>query len=157
MFYWLPQLIAFTFYQFSWLLFVLRPTASYGLNADFEDHAEHEYMPTVQEHRECETTPFVSQFTADMSRAALASGVPSVITTLWEVRDDSTTVFFERFYKKIVQGTPRDVALGATTGVPPGQRPRKSGPLGGLCAPWRLSVSFPKRPEVDAHHRSRRS
>ncbi len=65
MFYWLPQLIAFVFYQFSWLLFVLRPQASYRLNADFEDHAEHEYMTMVGEHPEWDTTPFSSQFTAD--------------------------------------------------------------------------------------------
>jgi ubiquinol oxidase len=37
-----------------------RPTAperSYRLNADFEDHAEHEYMAHVAEHPELETQP----------------------------------------------------------------------------------------------------
>ena len=41
-FFWLPQLIAFGYYQFSWLLYVVNQKWSYGLNADFEDHAEHE-------------------------------------------------------------------------------------------------------------------
>ncbi len=70
MFYWLPQLIAFGFYQFSWLLFVVRPQASYRLNADFEDHAEHEYMTMVSEHPEWDTTPFNSQFTLDYGEYA---------------------------------------------------------------------------------------
>src|SRR5882672_614915 len=43
-YFWVPQAIAFGYYQLSWLLYVIRPTWSYRLNADFEDHAEHEYM-----------------------------------------------------------------------------------------------------------------
>ena len=31
----------------AWLLYVIRPAWSYRLNADFEDHAEHEYMEFV--------------------------------------------------------------------------------------------------------------
>jgi hypothetical protein len=49
-FFWLPQVIAFAYYQQSWLLSVIRPKWSYRLNADFEDHAEHEYMLFVDEH-----------------------------------------------------------------------------------------------------------
>jgi demethoxyubiquinone hydroxylase (CLK1/Coq7/Cat5 family) len=52
-----PWLIAFFFYHVSWLLFVVRPEWSYRLNADFEDHAEHEYMAYVAEHPELETQP----------------------------------------------------------------------------------------------------
>ena len=52
-----PWLIAFFFYHVSWLLFVIRPEWSYRLNADFEDHAEHEYMAYVAEHPELETEP----------------------------------------------------------------------------------------------------
>jgi hypothetical protein len=52
-------------YQISWLLFVIKPGWSYRLNADFEDHAEHEYMHLVTEHPEWETTPFHSNFAAD--------------------------------------------------------------------------------------------
>jgi hypothetical protein len=52
-----PWLVAFFFYHVSWLLFVIRPDWSYRLNADFEDHAEHEYMAYVAEHPELETEP----------------------------------------------------------------------------------------------------
>jgi len=52
-----PWLIAFFFYHVSWLLFVVRPEWSFRLNADFEDHAEHEYMAYLAEHPELETQP----------------------------------------------------------------------------------------------------
>ena len=65
LYYWVPQSIAFAYYQLSWILYVLRPAWSYQLNADFEDHAEHEYMALVAEHPEWETQPFVSAFEAD--------------------------------------------------------------------------------------------
>jgi hypothetical protein len=61
----IPQVLAFGYYQLSWLLYVLRPAWSYRLNADFEDHAEHEYMALVAEHPEWETEPFDSDFAAD--------------------------------------------------------------------------------------------
>ena len=48
----LPQVIAFAYYLVSWLLYLVRPAWSYALNADFEDHAEHEYMAFVAEHPE---------------------------------------------------------------------------------------------------------
>lgn len=64
-FFWLPQVIAFVYYQLSWLLFVLHPRWSYRLNADFEDHAEHEYMTLVAEHPEWESAPFESPFADD--------------------------------------------------------------------------------------------
>jgi ubiquinol oxidase len=50
-----PWLIAFFYYHVSWLLFVIHPEWSYRLNADFEDHAEHEYMTYVAEHPELDT------------------------------------------------------------------------------------------------------
>ena len=65
MYYWVPQAIAFVYYQLSWLLFVIRPAWSYSLNADFEDHAEHEYMLLVEEHPEWETIPYESAFVED--------------------------------------------------------------------------------------------
>ena len=64
-YFWLPQLIAFVYYQISWLMFVIRPGWSYRLNADFEDHAEHEYAALVEEHPEWENEPFDSAFIAD--------------------------------------------------------------------------------------------
>ena len=60
-----PQLIAFFYYHVSWLLYVINPRRSYALNADFEDHAEHEYMLFVQEHPALESQPFVSDFRQD--------------------------------------------------------------------------------------------
>ncbi len=47
-----PWLIASFYYHVSWLMFLIRPQWSYRLNADFEDHAEHEYMAYVAEHPE---------------------------------------------------------------------------------------------------------
>jgi hypothetical protein len=43
----------------------VRPAWSYRLNADFEDHAEHEYARLVEEHPEWEATPFEGDFTRD--------------------------------------------------------------------------------------------
>jgi hypothetical protein len=67
-FFWLPQAIAFVYYQLSWLLFVVNPSWSYRLNADFEDHAEHEYMTMVAEHPDWESTPFESAFADDFGQ-----------------------------------------------------------------------------------------
>ncbi len=61
----IPQILAVSYYQLSWILFVIRPKWSYQLNADFEDHAAHEYALLVQEQPEWETTPFESQFHDD--------------------------------------------------------------------------------------------
>ena len=65
-----PQLLAFVYYQLSWAMYVIRPAWSYRLNADFEDHAEHEYAHLVDEHPEWETTPFEGQFTGDFGEFA---------------------------------------------------------------------------------------
>ena len=59
-----PQVLAFFYYQLSWILYAVRPDWSYRLNADFEDHAEHEYALLVQENPEFEDAPFVSEFAA---------------------------------------------------------------------------------------------
>jgi ubiquinol oxidase len=61
----IPQILAFGYYQLSWLLYVVRPSWSYRLNADFEDHAEHEYALLVREHPEWESTPYDGEFTQD--------------------------------------------------------------------------------------------
>ena len=61
----LPQVIAFIYYQVSALLYVVRPSLSYRLNADFEDHAEHEYMELVLEHPEWEGEVFESSIAAE--------------------------------------------------------------------------------------------
>ena len=61
----IPQILAFAYYQLSWLLYVMRPRWSYRLNADFEDHAEHEYALLVQEHPEWEDAAYDGSFTRD--------------------------------------------------------------------------------------------
>ena len=69
--YWLiPQVIAFLYYNISWLLYVIRPKWSYLLNAHFEDHAEHEYMKFVAENPALEQEPFESVFREDYGRLA---------------------------------------------------------------------------------------
>jgi ubiquinol oxidase len=61
----IPQITAFVYYQLSFGLYVVRPDWSYRLNADFEDHAEHEYMELVAEHPEWESVSWVSELAAD--------------------------------------------------------------------------------------------
>jgi len=60
-----PQVIAFFYYQISWLLYVIKPSWSYRLNVEFEDHAEREYMLFAREHPELESEPFESDFKKD--------------------------------------------------------------------------------------------
>ncbi len=72
-YFWIPQAIALVYYQISWLLFVVKPSWSYRLNADFEDHAEHEYMHFVAEHPDWETVAYQSELAAEYgSFASLA-------------------------------------------------------------------------------------
>lgn len=66
----LPQLLAIGYYHLSWILYVLWPTASYRLNAAFEDHAEHEYMLYVAEHPELEHQPYEGMFGRDYGHYA---------------------------------------------------------------------------------------
>ena len=63
-----PWLLAFFYYHVSWLLLVIRPEWSYRLNADFEDHAEHEYMAYVAEHPELETQADPATYAAHYGR-----------------------------------------------------------------------------------------
>ena len=60
-----PQLMAFIYYHISWFLYVIKPDLSYLLNADFEDHAEHEYMEFVRDNPSFENEVFESQFEKD--------------------------------------------------------------------------------------------
>lgn len=61
----LPQLLALAYYQLSWLLYVIRPSLSHRLNADFEDHAEHAYMGFVRDNPWVDATPWTSEFSQD--------------------------------------------------------------------------------------------
>ncbi len=70
-----PQIIAFFYYQISWLLYVIKPEWSYRLNVDFETHAEHEYMLFAQEQPELERIPFDSAFKKDYGNFAAMADV----------------------------------------------------------------------------------
>jgi len=61
----LPRLIAFGYWHFAWLLYAIKPEWSHRLNADFEDHAEHEYALLVAENPQWEITPYRSYVAAD--------------------------------------------------------------------------------------------
>jgi ubiquinol oxidase len=63
-----PWLIALVYYHVSWLLFLVAPEWSYRLNADFEDHAEHEYMGYVAGHPELEVQPDPGSYAAEYGR-----------------------------------------------------------------------------------------
>lgn len=60
-----PQVLAFAYYQLSWLLYAARPRWSYRLNADFEDHAEHEYALFVQENPWVDDAAYAGSFTEE--------------------------------------------------------------------------------------------
>ena len=64
----LPQFLAFAYYHLSWLLYVVQPAWSYRLNADFEDHAEHEYALYVAEHPELMDEPYDGEFAEEYGR-----------------------------------------------------------------------------------------
>lgn len=61
----LPQLLALVYYHLSWILYVVKPSLSYRLNAEFEDHAEHEYMEYVAETPELEESGYDGAFAED--------------------------------------------------------------------------------------------
>ena len=61
----IPQVLAFVYYQLSWFMYAVRPNWSYRLNADFEDHAEHEYAFLVEENPQWESTPYEGSFAGD--------------------------------------------------------------------------------------------
>jgi ubiquinol oxidase len=65
-----PWLIAFVYYHLCWLMFVIKPDWSYRLNADFEDHAEHEYMSFVAENPALELRPDPGTYAAEYGRHA---------------------------------------------------------------------------------------
>jgi len=66
----LPRLIAFGYWHFASLLYALKPAWSHRLNADFEDHAEHEYALLVAENPVWDATPYHSVLAADYGRFA---------------------------------------------------------------------------------------
>lgn len=71
----IPQVLAWAYYQLSWVLYALKPRWSYALNAQFEDHAEHEYMGYVADHPELDDEPWVTHFRADYGDHATVADV----------------------------------------------------------------------------------
>ncbi|HEX6238434.1 MAG TPA: alternative oxidase [Acidimicrobiales bacterium] len=65
-----PRIIAGPWHVFTWLLHLVQPGWSYRLNANFEDHAEHEYMAYVAEHPELDRQRVHSAIAADYGRFA---------------------------------------------------------------------------------------
>jgi ubiquinol oxidase len=63
-----PQILAFVYYQLSWLLYAVRPDWSYRLNADFEDHAQHEYALLVDEQPWLNDIPYNGEFAESYAR-----------------------------------------------------------------------------------------
>ena len=57
----LPRLLAGPWHMTTWLLHLVKPAWSYGLNAAFEDHAEREYMHFVAANPQFEHEPFDSE------------------------------------------------------------------------------------------------
>ncbi len=60
-----PQILAIPYYYTTWMMTALRPSWAFSLNADFEDHAEHEYMQYVADHPVADQTPIHSVFLED--------------------------------------------------------------------------------------------
>ncbi len=60
-----PPVATFQYNIFSRLLALLDMQAAFRLNADFEDHAEHEYMSFVKKHPELDEQPAVSDVIKD--------------------------------------------------------------------------------------------
>jgi ubiquinol oxidase len=63
-----PWWIAFFYYHVSWVLFLVKPEWNYKLNAEFEDHAEHEYMSFVATHPELDFQPDPGTYAVEYGR-----------------------------------------------------------------------------------------
>ncbi|RYE94884.1 MAG: hypothetical protein EOO75_00775 [Myxococcales bacterium] len=86
----LPRALAWAYYHLTLVLLAHDPALSYRLNADFEDHAEHEYMDFVAAHPELEGEPFVSDFAAEYgSFASVADLIRSFAVDERRHKDES--------------------------------------------------------------------
>ncbi len=91
-----PQVLAFVYYRLSWLLYVIRPAWSYRLNADFEDHAEHEYAHFVEDHPEWEQQPFRSAFDDDYAHVDTVADLFRQISYDERVHKDASVAAMDR-------------------------------------------------------------
>ena len=46
-----------------------------------------------------------------LGRAAATAGIPSVLCTLWNIDDQSASVFFRAFYAALIEGESKDRAI----------------------------------------------
>lgn len=53
----IPKLLTYGYFFLTRAMFFIRPAWSFGMNARFESHAEHEYMKMVAEHPEWDAEP----------------------------------------------------------------------------------------------------
>ncbi len=86
----IPQLLAVFYYHVSWLLYVIAPGLSYGLNADFEDHGERSYLAYVSAHPELEDSPWETAIAAEYgAHPTLAALLRRIAADEREHRDHS--------------------------------------------------------------------
>ncbi|MEM9173756.1 MAG: alternative oxidase [Myxococcota bacterium] len=71
----IPQLLAFGHYHLSWLLYAMKPRWSYRLNAEFEDHAEREYMKFVEANPELAAEPWETELCREYGNYATIGDV----------------------------------------------------------------------------------
>ncbi|MBP7864439.1 MAG: CHAT domain-containing protein [Acidobacteria bacterium] len=76
-----------------------------------------------------------------LTRAFFHAGARSVVVSLWPISDESTFLLMEAFYRELLSGTPRDVALMRAQralgggGAPPGRGPAPRAPDARPAAP----------------------
>jgi len=58
----MPRLLAFGYYYLTRIMYRMRPSWSFAMNAAFESHAEHEYMKMAKEHPEWDEEPLDSHY-----------------------------------------------------------------------------------------------
>ena len=58
----MPRLLSFVYYYMTRIMYKIRPSWSFAMNAAFESHAEHEYMKMSKEHPEWDDEPLDSHY-----------------------------------------------------------------------------------------------
>lgn len=87
-----------------------------------------------------------------LTRAFFYAGAKSVVVSLWPISDDSTATLMVHFYKEILAGSPRDIALMRAQGelFRSGQDGATRPPNRGLQTAPAGSTSSPSRPSADS-------
>lgn len=96
----IPQVLAVLYYWLSLVLYVVRPSWSHMLNADFEDHAMRKYAQFVVDHPEMEHTPWETQFADDYgAHETHADLFRRIALDEMEHRDRSEALITERRFR----------------------------------------------------------